>query len=99
MSSIDTFKSCIIDTIPLERPYKLYVYDSLGSILFKDEWEKNFKIFKGETKFWGGLSGYLGLIKKLYPNKEEELINYIFSKVSQSLCKMDYPKSSYHDFS
>ena len=99
MSSIDTFKNCVIDTIPQERPYKLYIYDSLGSILFKDEWEKSFKIFKGETKFWGGLQGYLKLIKNLYPNKEEELINYIFSKVSQSLCKMDYQKSSYHDFS
>ena len=98
MSSIDTFKNCIIDTIPIERAYKLYVYDSLGSILFDDEWGEPYKVFHGKTKVWGGLQSYLGLIKKLYPDKEDELINYIFAEVSKSLFKMEHSKSSYHDF-
>ena len=83
-NSIDTFKQTVIDTIPIYRPYRLYIYDSLGSILFKDEW-KHYKVYKGETKIWTGLQGYLELIKTLYPNKTEELINYIFVYVHDLL--------------
>ncbi len=94
MSSIETFKKCVVDTIPIERSYRLYVYDTLGSILFKDEWSY-YKVFHGETKLWGGLTGYLKLIKELYPNQENHLINYIFTTMNDSLCNTDCPNSKY----
>ena len=84
MSSLENFKQTVIDTIPIQRHYKLYIYDSLGEILFREQW--NFiKLYKGETKVWKGLQGWLQLIKSLYPNKTEELINYIFTEVSNQL--------------
>ena len=84
MNSLDTFKESVIDTIPIQREYRLYVYNCLGEILFRDKWEF-VKVHDGESKVWGGLQGYLELIKKLYPNKNEELINYIFTYVNESL--------------
>ena len=84
MNSLDTFKQTVIDTIPIQREYRLYVYNCLGEILFRDKWEF-IKLHKGESKEWCGLQGYLELIKKLYPNKIEELLNYIFTHVNESL--------------
>ena len=89
MNSLDSFKDTIIDAIPIQRNYKLYIYDSLGEILFREQW--NFiKIHKGETKEWKGLQGWLQLIKTLYPNKTEELINYMFVQVNESLMNDNY---------
>ena len=85
MSSLDTFKSTITDTIPIQKHYKLYIYDSLGEILFREQDGVLLKLIKVKLKFGKDYKVGHQLIKSLYPNKTEELINYIFTEVNNQL--------------
>ena len=36
--NLQNYKETIIDSIPIHRSYRLYVYDILGHILFKNQY-------------------------------------------------------------
>ena len=88
-NNLQNYKQTIIDSIPIHRSYRLYVYDILGHILFKKQWSiwKIEKLYDCDIVVWNGLNKLIDQIKILYPDKLEELINHLFTEVMNSLIR------------
>jgi len=85
---MNTLKQKIIDTMPINVPHILYIYDEVGKILFNNNigWKSPIKIFNTTTK--EECSTFLSwvLIINLYNIDEKtQIFNFIFQEVFKSL--------------
>ena len=85
---MDELKQTIIDSMPINVSYKLYIYDEIGKILFNNNigWKPPIKMF--DTTFKKECPSLLEWINGLniYNKKyKEHIINFIFQEVFKSL--------------
>ena len=88
MKDLKTLKNCIKWKLPNCINHKLYVYDTVGCILFGtlDKWEPPFKMFDTSSKKeYIVFTGILELISDYNKEEQEDILNFIFVEVFGSL--------------
>lgn len=85
---MDELKQTIIDSMPINVSYKLYIYDEIGKILFNNNigWKSPVKMFDTRSKKECSIFlGWISLINIYNKKEKKHIINFIFQEVFKSL--------------
>ena len=87
--NFDSFMTAIDQNMPTERGQLIYIYHTLGKMLFKDKWNDlgvDCLYDVNEGVFSPQLYGMIKTCQTNFMNKRSEVINYIFQ---QSIKKLE----------
>ena len=86
--NIESFKKALILKFPSNKNELLYLYNKLGSVLFKEKWD-TYKLFDTSTEVYPSIFTAIMLMTKNLSVKDKSIIiNFVFSETVKRLTEM-----------
>lgn len=90
-TDFSTFMVAIDENMPIEKGQLIYIYHTLGKMLFKDKWTDlgvHCLYDVNEGIYSPQLVGMISICKSNFMDKRSEIINYIFQQSIKKLEKL-----------
>lgn len=88
-NNIESFKKALVLKLPNNKNELLYLYNKLGSVLFKEKWN-TYKLFDTSTEVYPSIFTALMLMTKNLTIKDKNIIiNFVFSETVKRLTEME----------
>lgn len=85
-SDFNSFIAAIDQNMPTERGQLIYIYHTLGKMLFKDNPDILSSLYKpSDSVYAPQLFGMIKICKSHFNEKETEVVNYIFQQSVKKL--------------
>ena len=87
MSNFASYLESIDQNMPTKRGELIYIYHTLGKMLFKDMWSEigNSLYDINDSVYSPQLFGMIKLCQQNFMDKRSEVVNYIFQKTIDKL--------------